>query len=125
MDISSRISEIFGNRTIAEVRREGSVIKVIEKGRPPNQTRMLMYNGTTFSTIKKWLEQGEKKIVLKTESEDSLVKLYNAFKYKKVPCALVADAGLTELPPGTRTALGVGPWMSEELDDITGRLKLF
>jgi PTH2 family peptidyl-tRNA hydrolase len=77
------------------------------------------------NVTKKWLEQGEKKIVLKTESEESLIKLYNAFKYKKVPCALVADAGLTELPPGTKTALGVGPWMSEELDDITGRLKLF
>ena len=52
MDIGSRISGIFGNRTIAETRREGSVIKVIEKGRPPNQIRMLMYNGITFSTIK-------------------------------------------------------------------------
>ncbi len=76
------------------------------------------------SITKKWLEQGEKKIVLKTENEESLIKLYNAFKYKKVPCALVTDAGLTELPPGTKTALGVGPWMSEEFSDITDRLKL-
>ncbi|EQD31489.1 Peptidyl-tRNA hydrolase, PTH2 domain protein, partial [mine drainage metagenome] len=56
--------------------------------------------------------------------EEALVKLYNAFKYMKVPCALVTDAGLTEIPPGSKTALGVGPWMSEEIDPITKSLKL-
>ena len=76
------------------------------------------------STVKRWLESGEKKIVLKVDSEDALIKLYNAFKFKNIPCALVTDAGLTEIPPGSKTALGVGPWMEEELDPITGKLKL-
>jgi peptidyl-tRNA hydrolase len=43
---------------------------------------------------KEWLDTGEKKIVLKVSDEESLVKLFNAFKFKKVPCALVTDAGL-------------------------------
>ncbi len=73
---------------------------------------------------KEWLDNGEKKIVLKVASEDSLVKLYNAFKFKKVPCALVSDAGLTELPPGTKTALGIGPWRASEIDQFTSALKL-
>ncbi|MGC8647742.1 MAG: peptidyl-tRNA hydrolase Pth2 [Candidatus Micrarchaeia archaeon] len=75
-------------------------------------------------TAKKWLDTGEKKIVLKVGSEEALVKLYNAFKFKNVPCALVSDAGLTELPPGTKTALGIGPWNAGEIDQFTSSLKL-
>ncbi len=73
---------------------------------------------------KQWLDSGEKKIVLKVRDVNDLEKLFKAFKYKKVPCALVTDAGLTELPPGTVTALGVGPWKSPEIDQFTSTLKL-
>ncbi|MGC8652357.1 MAG: peptidyl-tRNA hydrolase Pth2 [Candidatus Micrarchaeia archaeon] len=76
------------------------------------------------SVAKEWLATGEKKIVLKVSDEGALVKLYNAFKFKNVPCALVSDAGLTELPPGTKTALGVGPWRASEIDQFTSVLKL-
>ena len=71
-----------------------------------------------------WIAAGEKKIVLKVDSEEVLRKLYEAFKYKKIPCALVSDAGLTELPPGTVTALGIGPWRSRDIDLFTSGLKL-
>jgi PTH2 family peptidyl-tRNA hydrolase len=71
-----------------------------------------------------WLESGQKKIVLKVDDEDSLRKLFAAFKFKKVPCALVEDAGLTQLPPGTTTTLGVGPWKNTEIDQFTSKLKL-
>ncbi len=71
-----------------------------------------------------WIAAGEKKIVLKVESEEALKRLSDAFKYKKIPCALVTDAGLTELPPGTVTALGIGPWRSSEIDMFTSGLKL-
>ena len=71
-----------------------------------------------------WLDTGEKKIVLKVENEESLRKLFGAFEYKKIPCALVTDAGLTQLPPGTVTALGVGPWLTKELNPLTSMLKL-
>ncbi len=72
----------------------------------------------------KWVKEGEKKIVLKVEAEADLKKLHEAFKFKGVPSALVSDAGLTELPPGTITALGVGPWSSKEIDMFTKPLKL-
>ncbi len=71
-----------------------------------------------------WLETGEKKIVLKVNDEESLIKLFKAFEFKKIPCALVTDAGLTEIPPGSKTALGIGPWKSNEIDFITDKLKL-
>jgi len=73
---------------------------------------------------KEWIDSGQKKIVLKVPDEESLEKLYKAFKFKKVPCALINDAGLTQLPPGTTTVLGIGPWRSEEIDIFTDKLKL-
>ncbi len=71
-----------------------------------------------------WLKTGERKIVLKVNDETELRRLFEAFKYKNIPCALVSDAGLTQLPPGTVTALGVGPWTKEEIDKFTSALKL-
>lgn len=71
-----------------------------------------------------WLQSGQKKIVLKVEGEEALNKFFEAFKFKKIPCSLVSDAGLTQIPPGTKTALGVGPWKSEEIDMLTRGLKL-
>jgi PTH2 family peptidyl-tRNA hydrolase len=72
-----------------------------------------------------WMETGQKKIVLKVDTESDLIKFYEAFKFKKIPCSLINDAGLTQLPPGTSTALGVGPWKSDEIDILTRGLKLF
>ncbi len=71
-----------------------------------------------------WIRAGEKKIVLKVQNEEALKKLAAAFNYKKIPCALVSDAGLTQLPPGTFTALGIGPWKGSEIDAFTSGLKL-
>ncbi len=73
---------------------------------------------------KEWLDTGEKKIVLKVTDEEALTKLYNAFKFRKVPCALVSDAGMTQLPPGSKTALGVGPWYADKINEFTSGLKL-
>jgi PTH2 family peptidyl-tRNA hydrolase len=71
-----------------------------------------------------WIKEGEKKIVLKIDDEEKMRRLSEAFKYKGIPCALVSDAGLTQLPRGTVTALGIGPWKGKDLDLLTGALKL-
>jgi PTH2 family peptidyl-tRNA hydrolase len=71
----------------------------------------------------KWLNSGAKKIVVKVENEEELKRLFAAFKFKNIPCALIEDAGLTQIPKGTITALGIGPWYKKDLD-ILKSLKL-
>lgn len=73
---------------------------------------------------KKWRNGNSKKIALRIESLDELLELYNNTLQLKISCALIKDAGLTELPPGTTTALGIGPDKSEVIDKITGQLQL-
>ncbi|MDE1767828.1 MAG: peptidyl-tRNA hydrolase Pth2 [Candidatus Micrarchaeota archaeon] len=74
--------------------------------------------------VDEWMKGGQKKIVLKVDDDKAIKRLFEAFKFKKIPCALVNDAGLTQLPPGTITTLGVGPWKKSEIDFFTSALKL-
>lgn len=74
---------------------------------------------------KKWVEEGAKKIVVKVDKLEELLKLEEEAKKQRIPHALIVDRGLTEVEPGTVTALAIGPWDDEEVDKITGNLKLF
>ena len=82
------------------------------------------YNKASKSIIKKWNSEGQKKVVLKVNSKKELLELLKRARKEKIPCFLVEDAGLTELKPGTITALGIGPDDEKKLDTITGSLKL-
>ena len=82
------------------------------------------YKKSDKKIIKKWEKEGQKKVVLEVDSKKKILNLYKKLKKEKIPCFLVEDAGLTELKPGTITALGIGPEREERLDRITGKLKL-
>jgi len=71
-----------------------------------------------------WIEGGMKKIVLKVESEKELISAFNALKKEKLPAELIADRGLTQISPGTKTAIGCGPIEEKKIDKITGKMKL-
>jgi len=71
-----------------------------------------------------WLGMGMAKVVLKVSSEEELNKIYAAAKRAKLPAELIADRGLTQLEPGTATAVGIGPADDADIDKITGKLKL-
>lgn len=71
-----------------------------------------------------WKKEGQKKVILKVKDEYELKKFYKLAKDSGLPCYLVVDRGLTELPPNTITALGIGPAPNKKIDKITGRLKL-
>lgn len=71
-----------------------------------------------------WKEEGQAKIVLKVGSEAALDELFKKAKSAGLPAALIEDRGLTQLDPGTVTCLGVGPGPDDEIDAVTGKLKL-
>ncbi|RLG77589.1 MAG: peptidyl-tRNA hydrolase [Thermoprotei archaeon] len=71
-----------------------------------------------------WLSQGQKKVVLKVNNLDELLKIKEDAQRNSLIAVLVVDAGRTELPPETPTAVGIGPAPAELIDKITGRLKL-
>lgn len=73
---------------------------------------------------KAWKDGGQKKVVLKVSNQRELFELREGARRLNLPTALVTDAGLTEVPPGTITALGIGPAKSEDLDELTGHLTL-
>jgi PTH2 family peptidyl-tRNA hydrolase len=71
-----------------------------------------------------WKEGGQKKVVVKVADEEEIIRLLEVTKISKLPWYIVNDAGLTELPPGTTTTLGIGPSPNELIDEVTGHLKL-
>ena len=71
-----------------------------------------------------WIESGQKKILVRVDNLDELLKRMNKAEELGIPKHLVRDAGLTVLEPGTITCLGLGPAPSSLLDKITGDLKL-
>lgn len=73
---------------------------------------------------KAWDLEGGKKVVLGCESLDELRLIEVKARDAKLPHLSIKDAGHTELKPGTVTALGIGPAKEEEIDKITGKLKL-
>ncbi len=71
-----------------------------------------------------WERSGMKKIVLKVNSESELFQYFEECRRAGIPCSLIQDAGLTQIPSGSPTCFGAGPADSEGLDKILGNLKL-
>jgi len=63
-------------------------------------------------------------VVVKIQGEKELYALYEDAKGMSLPCFIVNDAGLTQLPPGTTTALAIGPAPEDRVDRVTGELGL-
>ncbi len=71
-----------------------------------------------------WIKEGQKKVAVKVNNEEDLLRLAQLAKDKDLPFAIINDAGLTELPPGTTTVVGIGPAPEDLMDQVTGNLKL-
>ena len=75
------------------------------------------------SAVENWLEEGQKKVVLKIDSKEELLILFQEIK-NQFPCSLIKDAGLTQLPHPDITCLGIGPIKETEIDKFTKKYKL-
>jgi PTH2 family peptidyl-tRNA hydrolase len=71
-----------------------------------------------------WRDEGAKKVALEAESLEELEELQSKADDLDIVNLLIQDAGHTEVPAGTITALGLGPDRSDLLDKVTGSLPL-
>ncbi len=86
----------------------------------------IIIDTTKDKYLKQWLEGRFKKVTLQCENEKELVELYNQAKSAGLICCLITDAGLTEFNGvPTKTCIGIGPADPDEIDKITGDLKLY
>ncbi|NXX67319.1 PTH2 hydrolase, partial [Spizella passerina] len=75
--------------------------------------------------LKQWEYCGQPKVVLKAPDEETLVQLLAEAKRLGLTVSLIQDAGRTQIAPGSRTVLGIGPGPADVIDKVSGHLKLF
>jgi len=88
------------------------VLEIVEKG------------GVWREWLNEWVRSGQKKVVVKVDSEKELEERYKRALVLGIPASYIVDAGRTELEPGTPTCVGLGPAPSNIIDRVTGDLKL-
>lgn len=82
------------------------------------------YRKASPEAKREWEAGGMKKIVLKVSGEKELLEHMQKCQDLEVKCALIRDAGHTQLEPGTITCFGAGPAGEAEIDRALGHLKL-
>ncbi len=99
--------------------------KEIAQGSHASMSFLLKGQGTK-EEIMEWLEGGQTKICLVANSEDELLELDSKAREMGLISNIITDAGRTEFNGvPTKTCLAIGPNKREDIDDITGHLKLY
>ena len=71
-----------------------------------------------------WVNYGQKKIVLKVPDLQTMNNALKQCRQAKISYCMITDAGCTQIPPGSKTVLGIGQDTSEKINKITGSFKL-
>jgi len=74
--------------------------------------------------VEKWMKQGMKKVVLKVRDKRSLMYYYKKAKKMKLNVSLIRDAAKTFLKKPDVTCIAIGPDKEEEIDRVSGKLKM-
>ena len=80
-----------------------------------------MRNLNWFSS---WFRAGQAKVVVKVQNLDELIEIRKHAESLHLSVAEIRDSGLTQIPPGTVTCIGIGPGPSGLIDKVTNHLKL-
>ena len=67
-----------------------------------------------------WWIGNFKKIVLRVDSEEQLLIIYEKAKELGLPTELIIDSGLTEWEGPTKTCISIGPTDAALIDQVTG-----
>ena len=79
---------------------------------------------STFQVLNAWENQGQPKVCLRCENREALENFKKAFSKRNIETFSIYDAGKTQVPNGSLTVVAVGPFYSDEIDEVTGTLKL-
>src|SRR5438270_8814297 len=66
-----------------------------------------------------WFVGGQAKVVLKVQSMEELTEVRKRAESIKLPVVQVQDSGLTQIPPGTTTCVGIGPAPLDLINKVT------
>ncbi|SPO05781.1 related to PTH2 - Aminoacyl-tRNA hydrolase [Cephalotrichum gorgonifer] len=81
-------------------------------------------NSAEARILRRWERRGQKKVAVQIKSEDELTELMGIARSLGVTAEVIADAGRTQIDPGSLTVLGVGPAPESLINQVTGHLKL-
>ena len=102
-----------------------SMKAILDEGYPvPEEGKQDAYKIPMSPEMKAWLTGKFTKVCVSVNSEEELLGIYEQAKEAGLHCSLILDAGLTEFKEPTHTAVAVGPGFVEDIDKITGELKL-
>ena len=76
------------------------------------------------AVLRRWENSGCAKVCVKVDSENELLILRKGASVKGLNYYLVHDAGRTQIAAGSATVLAIGPALVQDVDMLTGRLKL-
>jgi peptidyl-tRNA hydrolase, PTH2 family len=71
-----------------------------------------------------WFRAGQAKVVVKVQNLEELIEIRKHAESLHLSVAEIRDSGLTQIPPGTVTCIGIGPGPSGLIDKVTNHLKL-
>ena len=83
---------------------------------------LILESGTPMES---WINGLFTKVCVSVDSELELLEIYEKAKAAGLIASIITDAGLTEFAGvPTKTCIAIGPNWSEEINEITGHLKL-
>jgi peptidyl-tRNA hydrolase, PTH2 family len=71
-----------------------------------------------------WFNGGQAKVVVKVKTVEELMEIRKQADQLRLPVVQVQDKGLTQIPSGTITCIGIGPAPSDVVGRVTDNLKL-
>jgi len=75
--------------------------------------------------LESWINGLFTKVCVSVDSESELIEIYEKAKDAGLIASIITDAGLTEFNGvPTKTCIAIGPNWSEDVNQITGHLKL-
>ena len=74
--------------------------------------------------LRRWERAGQMKVALQVKSEDELEILQAQAISLGLVAEVIADAGRTQIAPGSHTVLGIGPGPESLINQVTGQLRL-